>query len=139
VHTSVTAVALPDIRTVAVVVVVVVVRLVCGSSRCSPEGNCQPWNKTEFTKTDEEWDSCEDALAHICPGMRGHGFKGCMDCVDTNRPAVVKACGNFTDKDMMHPGMTPHHMLLGHQPAQWCVHRWAGGRWVLVVAGGRWV
>lgn len=56
-----------------------------------------------------DWDSCEEALTQICPGVRGHGFNGCLDCVDANRPAVVKACGNFTDEDKMHPGFPVHY------------------------------
>lgn len=76
---------------------------------CSPEGNCQPWNKTQFTKTDAEWDSCEVALANICPGHRGTGFNGCVECIDAHHDAVVAACGNYTDADKEHPGYPVHY------------------------------
>jgi hypothetical protein len=76
---------------------------------CSPEGNCQPWNKTQFTKTDADWDSCEVALASICPTQRGIGFNGCVQCVDDHHDEVVAACGNYTDKDQEHPGYPVHY------------------------------
>eukprot|EP00040_Diaphanoeca_grandis_P028158 m.161768 g.161768 ORF g.161768 m.161768 type:complete len:478 (+) comp31253_c3_seq1:3430-4863(+) len=76
---------------------------------CSATGNCQPWNKTQFTKTDEEWDQCQTTLATLCPSERGHGFNGCVQCVDGHHDNVVAACGNYTDADMMHPGFPVHY------------------------------
>eukprot|EP00912_Choanoflagellata_sp_UC4_P000962 UC4_evm1s594 len=63
---------------------------------CSPEGNCQPWNKTQFTP---HWNECEALLADLCPGQQGTGFNGCVDCVDKHRSKVVEVCGNYTDAD----------------------------------------
>jgi len=76
---------------------------------CSPEGNCQPWNKTQFTKTDSDWDDCESMLAHICPSQRGIGFNGCVQCIDEHHDEVVAACGNYTDEDKEHPGYPVHY------------------------------
>eukprot|EP00039_Didymoeca_costata_P020272 m.340697 g.340697 ORF g.340697 m.340697 type:complete len:581 (-) comp19466_c0_seq1:108-1850(-) len=75
---------------------------------CSPEGNCQPWNKTEFMKSDEDWDTCEAYLEKLCP-MRGTGFNGCMQCVDKSKEDVMKICGNYTDQDKEHPGFPVHY------------------------------
>lgn len=76
---------------------------------CSDTGNCQPWNKTQFVKTDEDWDECESLLAELCPEVRGTGFNGCVECVDSHRDRVVATCGNYTDADMEHPGFPIHY------------------------------
>lgn len=76
---------------------------------CSDTGNCQPWNKTQFTPTDAAWDSCEAELANLCGNVRGVGFNGCVECVDLHHDAVVQACGNYTDADKEHPGFPIHY------------------------------
>lgn len=56
-----------------------------------------------------EWDECEAALAETCPGVRGTGFNGCVECVDAHHAQVVAACGNYTDADKEHPGYPVHY------------------------------
>jgi hypothetical protein len=112
---------------------------------CSPEGNCQPWNKTQFTPTDAAWDQCHTQLQSLCGDTRGTGFNGCVECVDGHRDAVVAGpCGNYTDADKEHPGFPVHYFCgigwpenlmyfsaiteycVEHQPAPKSDPRWEG-------------
>ena len=58
-------------------------------------------------------DVCLAALAEVCPDQRGTSF-ACLDCAAAARPALEKACGNFS---------------VGDNRQGWGVHFYCGTGW----------
>ena len=55
------------------------------------------WSVENLT---DRWDSCQESLYEICPGLRGAAFD-CVDCATANRDAVTAACGNWSAQDTL--------------------------------------
>lgn len=62
---------------------------------CDNSGDCSPWDATDLTP---KFFGCQDALATLCPNLRGGAF-ACMACADAHRAAVTAACGDWSDGD----------------------------------------
>ena len=62
---------------------------------CDNSGDCSPWDATDLTP---KFFGCQDALAKLCPNLRGGAF-ACMACADAHRAAVTAACGDWSDGD----------------------------------------
>ena len=77
---------------------------------CDPTGLCTPWSVDDMTP---RWDSCQEALASICPDQRGGSF-ACLDCMTAATEAVTEACGEWYAQDTLNgEGSYPVHWYCG--------------------------